>query len=141
MTNNSPILITKPGPGVFGTYHNVAASILRSSDGDCSNNAPSSYHSSVRVIGEFEQIPTGVEGPVYRLVPNTRGTAKLVLAEPVKWVHNADKKVGPSNGGNYATGDSRFNREVERITGSPFYGAIAIHDRYDTVEHYNALTR
>jgi hypothetical protein len=47
--------------------------------------------------------------------------------------HNG--RVGPMMGGNYAaTSDSRFSE----ATGQ--YGAIAIHDRYETPEQYISLS-
>jgi hypothetical protein len=37
------------------------------------------------------------------------------------------------DGGNYAaTSDSRFSEACERLTGQPWYGAVAIHDRYES---------
>lgn len=38
---------------------------------------------------------------------------------------------GTMAGGNYATGDSRFNDLVSQLTGHDFYGAVAIHDRIE----------
>lgn len=38
---------------------------------------------------------------------------------------------GTMAGGNYATGDSRFNDLVSQLTGHDFYGAVAIHDRLE----------
>jgi hypothetical protein len=36
-------------------------------------------------------------------------------------------------GGNYAgTSDSRFKDAVENLIGTRFYGAIPVHDRYET---------
>lgn len=41
-------------------------------------------------------------------------------------------------GGNYAAGDSRFNEAVEKLLGHRFYGAVPIHDRYETQKEYDA---
>jgi hypothetical protein len=41
-------------------------------------------------------------------------------------------RVGPMMGGCYAgTPDSRFSEACERLLGHPFYGAVAIHDRWE----------
>lgn len=66
----------------------------------------------VRVIGE----------PVLNIVPVfkdiTRGT----------W----DTRAGFMAGGNFAyTTDSRFNRLCESLLGHRFYGAVAVHDRFE----------
>lgn len=50
-------------------------------------------------------------------------------------------KVGPMFGGNYgSTSDGRFADACEEILGHRFYGAVAIHDRYETREQYAALS-
>lgn len=52
--------------------------------------------------------------------------------------------VGPMFGGNYADiSDSRWGRELERLFGHEFRfnTCLAIHDRYETPELYEALTR
>ena len=43
-------------------------------------------------------------------------------------------------GGNYAVGDVVFNDAVEKLLGTKFYGAVAIHDRYESEELYYQLT-
>ena len=46
---------------------------------------------------------------------------------------------GPMAGGNYAsTSDGRLSRAVEEMTGSNFFGALPLHDRYETAEEYAA---
>jgi len=43
-------------------------------------------------------------------------------------------------GGNYAVGDSKFDEAVEKLLGTKFYGAVAIHDRFESEElYYNLL--
>lgn len=50
--------------------------------------------------------------------------------------------AGPMMGGSYAgTCDSRFSRMVEALTGHPWHGAVAVHDRYESQELYDALSR
>lgn len=49
--------------------------------------------------------------------------------------------AGPMFGGCYvATSDSRFSDEVERIVGGRFYGAVALHDRFETQELHEMLS-
>ena len=51
-------------------------------------------------------------------------------------------QMGPVFDGNYAaTCDSRFNKAIEEMLGHRFYGAIPIHDRFDTWEAYDYLSR
>ncbi len=50
--------------------------------------------------------------------------------------------IGPMAGGTFAeTSDSRFGRAIRKITGTDFYGALAIHDRYETYSQYESLSR
>lgn len=50
--------------------------------------------------------------------------------------------AGPMMGGSYAgTSDSRFSRMVKALTGHPWHGAVAVHDRYETWEQYEFLSR
>lgn len=52
------------------------------------------------------------------------------------------KTVGPMMGGSYAaTSDARFSRACRSMLGFPFYGAVAVHDRFETPEMYEALSR
>jgi hypothetical protein len=45
-------------------------------------------------------------------------------------------------GGNFGySSDSRFSEAVRELTGSPHYGAVPIHDRFDTPEDHEALSR
>ena len=50
--------------------------------------------------------------------------------------------VGPMFGGNYAaSSDARFNWLCREKLGRRFYGAVAVHDRFETPEMYEALSR
>lgn len=45
---------------------------------------------------------------------------------------NGGSGAGPMMGGSYAgTCDSRFSRMCEELAGHPWYGAVAVHDRYE----------
>jgi hypothetical protein len=85
----------------------------------------------VNVDGPFEATP---EAPAAMLVRgNLRGTVKVVPA-----VQMPSGEYIPEQGhtmfcGAYvATSDSRWGEAVEKITGSRFYGAVALHDRVET---------
>lgn len=48
--------------------------------------------------------------------------------------------IGPMMGGAYvATSDSRFTQKAEDLLGVRFYGAVALHDRFETVEQYRSM--
>lgn len=82
----------------------------------------------------FEPTPNA---PAFRLEMHVRGCLRLVP------VHTSGKAmIGPMFGGNYAvTSDSRFARACEKLLGVPFYGAVAVHDRFETQQDYDALSR
>jgi hypothetical protein len=78
------------------------------------------------------------------------GSLKLVPAVRVggEWprtyvAKGSDDLCGPMFGGNYAdTSDSRFGEAMERtVKGTRFFGAVPIHDRYETWAQYESLSR
>jgi hypothetical protein len=124
--------------------------IYRNGRMDCTNNGvsgPAARHLvAVNIPGPFEP---GPDAPAVLVVAgNVAGAVKIV---PAKNVGDADKpvwvedrpagSVGPMMGGNYADGDSRLNDLVAKLTGSRVYGAIPIHDRYETPAQYERLSR
>lgn len=55
---------------------------------------------------------------------------------------NGGEGVGPMMGGSYAgTSDSRFTRMCEELTGYPWHGAVAVHDRYESSVLNDLLSR
>jgi hypothetical protein len=72
--------------------------------------------------------------PAYEL---ERGPLNSVRLVPV----NRPAGMLGMMGGSYASGDSRFNEAVEKLLGHRFYGAVPIHDRFETQEEYDALSR
>lgn len=55
---------------------------------------------------------------------------------------NGGEGAGPMMGGSYAgTCDSRFTHMCEELTGHPWHGAVAVHDRYESQELYDFLSR
>ena len=109
--------------------------VFRNPLGDCTGGGISGRDSSLTVVnidGPFHPTP---ERPAVALVDGPFKTKHIVpvlgdddegwrMASPAGF-------VGPMMGGNYAaSSDSRFSRAVG------FYGAVAIHDRYETVAQY-----
>jgi hypothetical protein len=118
------------------------------SHNDTSNSGISYFWDEAILIVEGGYIEVGDHNrvlPVIRIVNGVfDGTAIAVL----------DWSVGPFAGyppesdanrmfgGTYvASSDTRFRREVERVTGSRFYGAVPLHDRYETPAQSEVLSR
>lgn len=113
---------------------------------DCTNGGISASHAVLTVVnipGPFE--PTDERPPVL-LVEGPCRTAVIVPAVPgptgAGWLPGGAGMVGPMSGGNYAnTDDGRFVDAVERIVGHHFYGAVPVHDRFETQELADLLSR
>jgi hypothetical protein len=74
--------------------------------------------------------------PVVQIVENAHGTIRAV-----PFPQHAGGLVGPMMGGSYiASPDSRFGAVCRRRQPN-FYGAVALHDRYETKAEYEALSR
>lgn len=115
----------------------IRADIYRGPYGDCSNGGISGRVKTVTVVGP------GIEGPfeptedapAVRLVFREIGGQRIVHAVPVDTPTDAERRVGPMDGGCYiASSDSRFRRAVG------IYGAVALHDRWETPEQYRSLS-
>jgi len=120
--------------------------VFRSGLGDCTNGGKSKYARSICIVNLTEILgykcdifEASDEYPAFKLVKgNLRGTLKLVPVGDER----EGKGAGPMMGGNYgATSDSRFNEACEKILGHVFYGAVPIHDRYETWAMNEALSR
>ena len=117
----------------------LSVSVYRWGLGDCTNGGESAGVGSlcvVNVSGPFSPRP-GL--PAFELVegPGGRGHAILRPVEAKK-----PGMVGPMFGGNYAeTSDGRFTEALRDLTGTKFYGAVPIFDRYETPADYEALSR
>ena len=117
----------------------MTVSVFRCDLGDCTNNGVSAGAGSlcvVNVSGPFNPRP-GM--PAVELVegPGGRGHAIIRPVEGKK-----PGMVGPMFGGNYAeTSDDRFTQALRDLTGTKFYGAVPIFDRYETPAEYAALSR
>ena len=109
---------------------------------DCTNGGASSTHNTLTLIApdaDLSEIEESHRERTFRLVQGAYpGTAILVPAFPP----SGEGIVGPMAGGNFAaTSDSRFSQMIEDITGHRFYGAIPIHDRYESAELNRLLSQ
>ena len=102
-------------------------------------------HVSVLGGGKYDTYTiTNVEGPfepsenapAAKLLPNSGGTAKIVP----DWVEEAEG-AGPMFDGHFAyTSDSRFGKAVRKLIMAD-HVAIAVHDRVESWEAYDILSR
>jgi hypothetical protein len=117
----------------------LSVSVYRWGLGDCTNGGVSAGVGSLCVVnvpGPFNPSPAL---PAFELVegPGGRGHAILRPVEAKK-----PGMVGPMFGGNFGySSDSRFSEAIQKLTGSRHYGAVSIHDRYETPAEYEALSR
>jgi hypothetical protein len=115
----------------------LRVSVYRWSLGDCTNGGISAEVSHLCLVNVSGPFSPAEDCPAAELVPGpVKGQA---IIQPIG---NQPGMIGPMFGGNYASSsDSRFNEAVRKITGQLTYGAVAIHDRFETQEEYDALSR
>ena len=101
--------------------------IFRWSLGDCSNGGISGKYDQVCVInadGPFDPTP---DCPAVELMTRNIGGVIYVRAVPVDI-----KDECHMHGGTFIyTSDSRFGDAVEKLTGRPHDGPVALHDRVE----------
>ena len=115
----------------------LASVLLPVGGGDYSNGGVSGRSSQVVVV-----LPGGGPIPANGTIPAVEivkkrsvGGEQLHVAVPVDGPDDERKSIGPMMGGAYiASSDSRFRELV------PFYGAVPLHDRWETPEQYEALS-
>lgn len=120
------------------------ATVCRNAEfGDCSLNGVSKRFNKLLVVN--------VDGPFGReedeecavlLEQHVRGCLRIVPAVKDgngKWIKDPRWAMF---GGNYAScSDSRFTELCEQLLGHRFYGAVAIHDRYESQKQMEELSR
>jgi hypothetical protein len=125
---------------IVDVYRNAASKY------DCTNGGATGRAREltlVNVEGPFE--PTEDRPAALLLAGAMPGIVRIVMAEPALpdedgafdgWRPlRAAGLCGPMMGGNYAaTSDSRFSEAIEKTIGHRFYGAVQVHDRYETSE-------
>lgn len=116
----------------------LSVSVYRWGLGDCTNGGESAEVGSLCVVNIPGPFNPGPGHPAFELVQGPGGQGHAILRP----LQGRSGMVGPMFGGNFGySSDSRFSEAVREVTGSPGYGAVPIHDRYDTPEDYAALTR
>ena len=122
----------------------ILADIYRG-DYDCEVNACYGKERVCIVNAEGPFKPNADTPPVLILAGHVPGAVRAAPAveENGEWYEaKPDGYAGPMMGGTYiATSDSRFNDLIAQITGQRSYGAVPLHDRYETWAEYEALSR
>ena len=110
--------------------------VFRSGLGDCTNGGISSRHDTLYVICDRGFIDIDPKNPpenLAKVVKRTIFGRTIYHIEP----YAPATHVGWMMGGNYAaTSDSRFSDMIGGM-----YGAVAIHDRQESQELYDLLSR
>lgn len=99
----------------------------------CSNDGISSRCNEVTLIGDGipQMWEPSTDKPAVRL---EKGPYDSVRAVPVDQPANS---MGPMNGGAFIScSDSRFCSAIKKLLGKDFYGAVPLHDRFETAEEY-----
>lgn len=116
----------------------LSVDIFRWSLGDCTNGGQSSGVKSVCVVNIPGPSNPGPDRPAFELVNGPGGKGHAILRP----VSGKPDQIGPMFGGNFGhASDSRFSQAVRELTGVAHYGAVHIHDRYETAADYESLTR
>jgi len=104
--------------------------VYRDNGGDFTGGGISARHDRLVVVNVPGPFEPADDMPAVRL--ERRGTGGAYLTP----VDMPDDMLGPMHGGNFAAcADSRFTRAVG------FYGAVPIHDRFESQQTYNLLSQ
>lgn len=102
---------------------------------DCANGGWTQDHDELFVACDEGNYDVDENDPSLFVLGAVRGTIHLRPA-------NGGDGVGPMMGGSFAgTSDSRFSEMCAALTGHPWHGAVAVHDRYESPALYEALSR
>ena len=104
--------------------------VYKSNLGDCTNGGVSASNIEGLCISNVSgPFSPDDRYPEAKLVARNVMGRTIVNIVPVKEIENGSWTMF---GGNYgATSDSRFSDKVEELMGTPFYGAVPIHDRVE----------
>lgn len=103
----------------------LIAQIYHPDGGDCSNGGLSSKTSKVCIVNIEGPFEPSVDAPAVLLVPGFGSGFARIIPANMGAIHTM------FGGCFVATSDSRFSNAVELLTGLPFYGAVALHDRVE----------
>lgn len=128
----------------------VRANIVKHARGDTSNGGLSSRVDYVTVVNAPGSSEPNEEAPAVMLVRGAYpGLVRMVEAELLDgrspngpdWAERKSATlIGPMFGGCYVACNGSLASLVEAITGAPFYGAVALHDRWETTAEYAAMS-
>lgn len=116
----------------------IIISVYRSADigYNCTLNGVSSKFNRLCVVNVDGPFEPSADCPAVLLESHVPGCVRIVPAiesKEYKDVYFHDKDKHAMFGGNYgACSDSRFAAKCEQLVGGGFYGAVAIHDRYES---------
>lgn len=101
--------------------------VYRHAGSDCTNGGVTAVYDELTLTNVEGPSEVSDKAPAAVLLPgHSRGTVRIV---PQKVI---DAGQHPMMGGNYAAcTDARFDEAIEKLTGTPFYGAVAVHDRVE----------
>lgn len=103
----------------------MIVSIYRHASRDCTNGGVSSKVNGLCLTNVDGPFTPNDEYPAARLESHYSGILRIVPEAK-------SAGTGPMFGGNFAaTSDDRFSRKCEQLSGGRFYGAVAIHDRWE----------
>lgn len=123
----------------------IVAYIYKEKGLSFSNGGASSKYDKLTLVNVGGPFDPSEDAPAALLLPNALGSAKVVMAvkQGNAWVpYKPASGVGPMFGGTYvASSDSRFSEGVADILGRGFYGAVPLHDRYESQELSDILDR
>jgi hypothetical protein len=110
--------------------------VYRSDSRDCSNGGISSFASSLCLVNADGPFSPSADCPAAEIVPGPVEGQAIIR----RVGGNTPGMIGPMFGGAFAYScDSRFSAAVRKVTGHKAYGAVAIHDRFETAESYASL--
>lgn len=123
-------------------FQELNVTVYRFSLGDCTNNGISSRHNTLTCFdGDLDEIKEYVEEKnidmdrcLYVVRRELWGKPEPYLT-PLKWAIKKPTSGPVMAGGNYAKGDSRWKEWFGH------YLPLPIHDRIETWEEYDALSR
>lgn len=112
----------------------------------CTNGGFSTNYNELCLVNvEGPTEPRAGVMPALLVKGNLPGCVKIVGAQKVAslWFEIKPPGAGPMFGGNFAyTSDSRFHRAIETLNGgSRSFGAVPIHDRYESQELNDQMDR
>ena len=104
---------------------------------DCANGGISARYDELYAVCEDGCDEIDEDDP--RLIKFVKGAFESVHAEPYKPV--PPNRLGWMMGGSFVgSSDARITKEIKKVSGIDFYGAVALHDRCETQEEYDLLS-